>query len=168
MHKGLDLLVEGFAIYRRQGGGGRLVLIGTGPARDILAAMAATLGITDAIDIQGPCFGEEKHRKMSDWHFFVQPSRFDGVPIAALEAALAGLPLVVSQETGLAEQVASANAGLVMRDLTADAVAEAFHKAALSSEEGWRSMMLEAHAMATEIGDWTPIVAELRKLYLAG
>jgi hypothetical protein len=29
-------------------------------------------------------------------------------------------------------------------------------------------MMLEAHAMATEIGDWTPIVAELRKLYLAG
>ena len=168
VHKGLDLLVEGFAIYRRQGGGGRLVLIGTGPARDILAAMAATLGITDAIDIQGPCFGEEKHKKMSGWHFFVQPSRFDGVPIAALEAALAGLPLVVSQETGLAEQVASANAGLVMRDLTADAVAEAFHKAALSSEEGWRNMMLEAHAMATEIGDWTPIAAELRKLSLAG
>lgn len=166
-HKGLDLLVEGFALYRRQGGRGRLVLIGTGPSRDVLAAMAATLDITDAIEIQGPCFGEEKHRKMAGWHFFVQPSRFDGVPIAALEAALAGLPLVVSQETGLAEQVASANAGLVMRDLTANAVAEAFHKAALLSEESWRSMMLGAHAMATQIGDWTPISAQLRKLYLA-
>jgi glycosyltransferase involved in cell wall biosynthesis len=167
LHKGLDLLVEGFAIYRRQGGRGRLVLIGTGPARDVLAAMAATLGIADAIEIQGPCFGEDKHRKMAGWHFFVQPSRFDGVPIAALEAALAGLPLVVSQETGLAEQVASANAGLVMRDLTASAVAEAFHKAALLPAENWQSMMLGAHAMATQIGDWTPISAELRKLYLA-
>ena len=74
---------------------------------------------------------------------------------------------MVSQETGLAEQVASANAGLVMRDLTANAVAEAFHKAALLSEESWRSMMLGAHAMATQIGDWTPISAQLRKLYLA-
>jgi hypothetical protein len=80
---------------------------------------------------------------------------------------LAGLPLVVSQETGLAEQVASANAGLVMRDLTASAVAEAFHKAALLPAENWQSMMLGAHAMATQIGDWTPISAELRKLYLA-
>ncbi|WP_332692934.1 glycosyltransferase [Bosea sp. (in: a-proteobacteria)] len=167
LHKGLDLLVEGFATYRRQGGRGRLVLLGTGPARDVLAAMAATLDIRDAIDIQGPCFGEEKHRKMADWHFFVQPSRFDGVPIAALEAALAGLPLVVSQETGLAEQVASANAGLVMRDLTANSVAEAFHKASLLSKDGWRSMTFGAHAMATQIGDWTPITAELRKLYLA-
>lgn len=167
LHKGLDLLVEGFAIYRRQGGCGRLVLIGTGPARDVLSAMAATLDIADAIEIRGPCFGAEKQRKMAGWHFFVQPSRFDGVPIAALEAALAGLPLVVSQETGLAEQVASANAGLVMRDLTASAVAEAFHKAALLSPESWQSIMLGAHAMATQIGDWTPISAQLRKLYLA-
>lgn len=167
LHKGLDLLVEGFAAYRKQGGRGRLVLLGTGPARDILAAMAATLDIGNAIDIQGPCFGAEKQRKMADWHFFVQPSRFDGVPIAALEAALAGLPLVVSQETGLAEQVASANAGLVMRDLTAASVAEAFHKASLFTAEDWRGATLGAHAMATQIGDWTPITAELRKLYLA-
>ncbi|WP_332684183.1 glycosyltransferase [Bosea sp. (in: a-proteobacteria)] len=167
LHKGLDLLVEGFAAYRREGGRGRLVLIGTGPARDVLTAMATTLGVADAIEIQGPCFGEEKRRKMAEWHFFVQPSRFDGVPIAALEAALAGLPLVVSQETGLAGQVASANAGIVMHSLTACAVAEAFHKASLLSEQGWRHTALGAYAMAIQIGDWTPIAAQLRELYLA-
>jgi glycosyltransferase involved in cell wall biosynthesis len=167
-HKGLDLLLEGFAGYRSQGGRGRLVLIGTGPARDVLVAMAATLGLQDAVEIQGPCFGAEKRAKMAGWHFFAQPSRFDGVPIAALEAALSGLPLVVSRETGLAEQVAEADAGLVMRDLTAGAVAEAFREAAQLSEAGWRNMALGAHVMATRIGDWTPIAAELRQLYVAG
>ncbi|RDJ24080.1 glycosyltransferase [Bosea caraganae] len=166
VHKGLDLLVEGFALYRREGGPGRLVLIGTGPARDVIAAMVNTSGIADAVDIHGPCFGAEKQRRMQDWDFFVQPSRFDGVPIAALEAALTGLPLIVSTETGLAQALQAAGAGIVIRNLTAAAVALSFAEAALVSPKAWSAMAASAHDMAIAIGDWTPIAASLRKLYL--
>lgn len=165
-HKGLDLLIEGFALYCREGGAGRLVLIGTGPASDVIAAMVNTSGMTDAVEIHGPCFGAEKQGRMRGWDFFVQPSRFDGVPIAALEAALTGLPLIVSPETGLAQHVGAADSGFVLTSLTARGVATAFAKAAMVSPDVWRKMAAGAHAMAIGIGDWTLIAASLRRLYL--
>lgn len=166
VHKGLDLLIEGFAAYRRQGGRGKLVLIGTGPAREVIAALADRLGVAAAVDIHGPRFGEDKRRLMQSWDFFVQPSRFDGVPIAALEAALAGLPLIVSTETGLAGAVTAADAGIVIPNLTATAVAAAFAEASALQPAAWSRMAASAHATAVEIGDWTLIAASLRRLYL--
>lgn len=166
VHKGLDLLIEGFALYRREGGPGRLVLIGTGPARDVIAAMVNTSGIADAVEIHGPCFGAEKQRRMQGWDFFVQPSRFDGVPIAALQAALSGLPLIVSTGTGLAQHVDEARSGIVIRSLTPRSVATAFAEAGMISPDVWGAMAAGAHSMAVAIGDWTPIAASLRKLYL--
>jgi glycosyltransferase involved in cell wall biosynthesis len=164
--KGLDLLIEGFALYHREGGTGRLVLIGTGPGRDVIAAMVNMSGLADAVEIHGPCFGAEKQRRMQGWDFFVQPSRFDGVPMAALEAALAGLPLIVSAETGLVQHIDAAASGIVVRRLTARDVATAFAEAAMVSPDAWREMAAGAHSMAIAIGDWTPIAASLRKLYL--
>lgn len=165
LHKGLDILIEGFAAYRRQGGRGRLVLIGTGPARDVIAAMADRLGIAEAVEIHGPCFGEDKRRLMQCWDFFVQPSRFDGVPIAALEAALAGLPLIVSTETGLAGAITAADAGIVIANLSATAMAAAFARASAMRPYAWNRMAANAYAMTVEIGDWTPIAESLRRLY---
>jgi glycosyltransferase involved in cell wall biosynthesis len=166
-HKGLDLLIDGFGLYRRAGGQGRLALMGTGPARDAVAAMVETLGITDAVELHGPCFGDEKRRRMQGWDFFVQPSRFDGVPIAALEAALAGLPLIISAETALAGHIASAGAGIAVREFSAHAIAMAFTEASTIVPDVWNGMAGNAHAMAMAIGDWTPIAESLRSLYLA-
>lgn len=165
-HKGLDLLVEGFAAYLRAGGSGRLVLIGTGPARDTLAAMVRTLGIANDVAIHGPCFGEEKRRRMAEWDFFVQPSRFDGVPIAALEAGLSGFPLIVSTETGLAGHVETSRAGIVIPHLSAGGLATAFRQAAALAPGSWEEMAVNAHGMALEIGDWTLIARSLRSRYL--
>lgn len=165
IHKGLDLLVEGFAIYRRNGGLGRLVFIGTGPARDVIAAMAKTFGIADAVEVNGPCFGDDKQRKMRAWDFFVQPSRYDGVPLAALEAALAGLPLIVSTETGLAGHLTAAQAGIVFENLTPAMIASGLAEASALSRDAWTDMAQRARTLAIEIGDWTPIAARLRALY---
>jgi len=167
VHKGLDLLIEGFAAYRRGGGQGRLVLIGSGPARDVICAMANTFGLGDAVEINGACFGDEKRRRMAQWDYFVQPSRFDGVPIGALEAALSGLPLLVSAETGLDGPVNATGAGFVLTALTPEAIAAAFSQAAALSTEAWDAMALAAYGMAVEIGDWTPIAETLRRHYLA-
>jgi glycosyltransferase involved in cell wall biosynthesis len=165
IHKGLDLLVEGFAIYRRNGGLGKLVFIGTGPARDVIATMAKTFGISDSVEVNGPCFGDDKQRKMRAWDFFVQPSRYDGVPLAALEAALAGLPLIVSTETGLAGHLTAAHAGIVFENLTPAMIASGLAKASNLSCDAWTDMAARARTLAIEIGDWTPIAAKLRALY---
>ena len=110
-HKGLDLLVEGFARYRHNGGRGHLAIFGTGPAFEKLAGLITASGASDWVTLDGPRFGEAKFEALRSWDYLVMPSRFDGMPIAALEAALVGLPLLVSPATGLGELIETYGAG---------------------------------------------------------
>ena len=167
-HKGLDLLIAGFALYRGAGGKGVLELAGTGPAREQVAAQARDLGISDFVTLDGPRFGEDKARILASWDYFVMPSRFEGVPIGALEAGLAGLPLVVSAETGLRESVGEFGAGVGIDALTPDAIAHALMTAERHSAGEWVRMSDAAYRMALSIGDWTVISARLAALYRRG
>jgi glycosyltransferase involved in cell wall biosynthesis len=164
-HKGLDLLVEGFALYRRAGGKGRLTLVGTGPEREQLIVMAARLGVKDLVEVNGPLFADEKNAILESWDFFVQPSRFDVLPGGLLGAALLGSPLIVTAETGLLQQVVSLEAGIPIGDLSAAAVAVALQTAENVGPDAWPRMSCNAHVMATSIGDWTAIAARIRSLY---
>ncbi len=159
------MLVQGFGIYRREGGKGRLTLIGTGPGRQRLADMVEAEGVGAAAQVHGPRFGDEKMAALREFDFFVQSSRFDGLPIACLEAALTGLPLIVSIETGLAPPVAQFGAGLPLSALTATAVAKAMKRAETLTMQDWRRMADGAYRMALSIGDWTAVARRLRTLY---
>ena len=164
-HKGLDLLVAGFAEYRAAGGKGQLELVGTGPARAKIAAQARELGYSEFVSPHGPRFGGEKARTLATWDYFVMPSRFEGVPIGALEAGLAGLPLIVSAGTGLREEVIKFEAGVGICALTAEAVAQALLQAEHRSADEWARMSSAAYRMALSNGDWTTIAAKLACLY---
>ncbi len=163
-HKGLDLLVNGFAAYKHSGGPGTLQIMGTGDeARRQLAELATKAGVGDHVSILGPQFGSAKNDVVKSWHFFVMPSRFDRMPLAALEAGLLGLPLVVSEESGI--DVPHHHAGLRIPDLTAEAVASTLAKAARLTPEEWRGYSLGAYRMVLSTADWTSITIRLRELY---
>jgi glycosyltransferase involved in cell wall biosynthesis len=164
-HKGLDLLIDGFAAYRRAGGTGRLELVGTGAARETIAARAGALGVSGSVSVQGPRFGADKLRSLVAWDYFVMPSRFEGVPIGALEAGLTGLPLIVSGETGLRDEVASSGAGIGIEALSADAVAKALLQSERQTAKDWVHMSAAAYETALSIGDWTRIASDLVALY---
>jgi glycosyltransferase involved in cell wall biosynthesis len=164
-HKGLDLLIAGFAAYRGAGGTGRLELVGTGPAREKIVAHARTLGVAAHVAVDGPRYGADKARTLAAWDYFVMPSRFEGVPIGALEAGLAGLPLIVSAETGLREEVTSSGGGIGIVDLTPAAVAQALLDAQRCTAADWSRMSEAAYGLALAMGDWTRIAATLAGLY---
>lgn len=165
-HKGLDLLLEGFASYHRAGGTGRLTLIGTGPAREELAQMAERLGISGSVRILGPSFGAARDALLRECDYFVVPSRFEGVPLAALEAALLGLPLIVTAGSGLRALVVAEDAGIPIDDHAAQAVATALHAAEALPPAEWKARAAAAHAMAMHHCDWARITSQLRAAYL--
>jgi glycosyltransferase involved in cell wall biosynthesis len=164
-HKGLDLLVEGFARYRHQGGKGRLTTYGTGPDRESLIRMAKDFCVENATEFAGPLFGEARDAALQRCDYFVMASRYEGLPLAALEAALLGLPLIVTEGTGLRAKVKAAGAGVPIEDLTAEGVCAALHRAAAQSAEQWAASSAAAFALAVTIGDWTAIASHLRTLY---
>lgn len=165
-HKGLDLLLEGFAAYHRAGGTGRLTMIGPGPAREELAQMAERLGIAHRVLILGPDFGASRDALLRECDYFVVPSRYEGVPLAALEAALLGLPLIVTAGSGLRTMVIAEQAGLPIDDHSAEAVALALRKAQDLAPAEWHARASAAHAAAMFHCDWVRIASKLRAAYL--
>ncbi len=164
-HKGLDLLLEGFAGYRRAGGKGTLVMVGSGPMREVLAMRAVELSLRECSTIEGPKFGAAKTDAIKSWDYFVSPSRFDGLPMATLEAALLGVPVIVTQATGLGQTVNDSHAGIVIEHLDAAAVTRALQKAEATSAKAWTEMSSAATKMARTIGDWTSISRRIVDLY---
>ncbi|WP_157091386.1 glycosyltransferase [Methylobacterium nodulans] len=166
-HKGLDLLVEGFALHCRRGGRGRLVLMGPGAGGESLAVRAGALGIADRVAVLEPRYGPERDAVMRGWDFFAIPSRLDHWPTAALEAELLGVPILVTRETGLHEMAAQYGAGLLVADLTAEHVADTLAEAGRIDPARWARMSANAYRMACEVADWSVAAARIRALYQA-
>jgi glycosyltransferase involved in cell wall biosynthesis len=163
-HKGLDLLVDGFAHYKRAGGAGKLQIMGTGDAaRDELNQLSAAAGVSADVAILGPQFGPGKNELLKSWSYFVMPSRFDRMPLAALEAGLLGLPLLLNKETGI--DVEQHGAGVLIPNLTPASIAATLAAAAKLTPEQWRARSMGAYRMVLSIADWTSITARLRELY---
>jgi glycosyltransferase involved in cell wall biosynthesis len=127
--KGLDILLEGFARYRKSGGTLRLTMVGDGPDRPQLEALANQHAITEAITWTGQVFGSSLRTILRRSAFFVHSSRFDVIPTACLEAASCGVPLIISEETNLADFVRHWNSGLVLAPNTPVRLAELFQQA---------------------------------------
>jgi glycosyltransferase involved in cell wall biosynthesis len=126
--KGLDLLIEGFAIYRRGGGKGELWLIGDGPDRSFLKNLAVKKAIEKSIIFLGALFNDEKLSHIAKMDVFVHTSRWDGIPMAVLEAAALSKPLLLSKATNLCPYVDNYENGIVLKGNTPEEIAGAMHQ----------------------------------------
>lgn len=106
--KGYDVLVRALALLD----GVRLVLVGDGPARADLLALAQDLGISDRLEITG--WKEKARDYLRGFDVFALPSRFEALPLAVPEAMLAGLPVVATNVGSLSEAVLDDKTGLLI------------------------------------------------------
>lgn len=58
-----------------------------------------------------PVFGDEKYERLGRAMVYLQPSRFDGFPLSVADALLQGVPCVVAEELGVAEELTTHGAG---------------------------------------------------------
>jgi glycosyltransferase involved in cell wall biosynthesis len=91
-----------------------LSLIGDGPMREPLGALAQELGIADRVIFSPPLHGEDKQKALQEHDLLVIPSHTELSPNAALEARTAGLPVLLTEETGLSTQLTE---GMTLRPM---------------------------------------------------
>lgn len=115
--KGLDLLLEGVASARAKlrDEGARVVIVGSDHrgGRDRLGQLVDDHGIGDLVRLGGPVAGDERERFFQETSVFVHTSRWEGMPLAVLEALARGRPCLLTPGTNMAEVVREFDIGWV-------------------------------------------------------
>lgn len=108
--KGFDRLLEMFADSANLED--RLTILGEGPLRDELRRRAAELGVGEQVSFPG--FLDAPWAWYAGADAFLLPSRWEGMPNAALEALACGVPVIATPDSGgIAEVAALAGPGIV-------------------------------------------------------
>lgn len=165
--KGLDLLLEGFRSYKEEeNGSGVLWLVGDGEYKEPIMDFIQKHHFEQDIKLFGSRFGEEKLNILNNMDAFYHPSRNEGLPMAVLEAAVLGKPLVVSAFTNMTEYVATYQAGICLQDNTPAHIAKSMEliQDMFCSGE-LHSLGKNARRMAEENFDWKQIAIKMLDAY---
>lgn len=114
--KNYDLLIKAMARLRQArpdlARRVHLTIVGDGPERAGLEALVARHDLRSMVALPGavsdvrPC--------LRSWHLYAQPSRYEGMCLAAHEAMSAGLPVLVTPVGELRESVRASGGGMVL------------------------------------------------------
>jgi glycosyltransferase involved in cell wall biosynthesis len=132
-HKGLDILLHGMDLLP-EAARPRLRLHGRDyhGGRGVVERLCRDLNLETSVRINGPVYGDEKWRLMSEAIGFVHPSRWEGSSIAIAEAISIGTPTMV---TGFAMgRFLASRGGAILVDLTPSGVRQGIER--LLSDEG--------------------------------
>ena len=165
--KGVVELAQAFlALPVEDRRGAQLLLVGEGELRPQLEALAAKS--SGALRVLGQLPPEEVRRVLWAADAFVLNTRLDPNPLSAIEAAAAGLPVVMSAAAGnVREVVETLNTGFVIRD-AADP-SDALRSVLSASDAQLAEMGARAAELARTQFDATAVArALIKQLYPAG
>ncbi len=121
--KDYPTLLAGFALAAREAPGAVLWIAGRGPHQAALEAEARRLEIADRVSFLG--LRRDITRVLNGADAYVLTSRWEGTPLALLEAQATGLPAVATEVGGNAEVVAPGLSGLLVPPASPAALAAA-------------------------------------------
>jgi glycosyltransferase involved in cell wall biosynthesis len=108
--KGLDVAVRALAAVRSRNPDVELVVLGEGPERGALDALAGELGVPLRLLGRVPDVAAWLRRAT----LLVHPVRWEGFGLAVLEAMVGGLPVVASRVSSLPELVVDGETGVLV------------------------------------------------------
>lgn len=151
----------------------KYVLVGDGGDRGMLEALVKELSVSDRVIFVGQVERSEtsKYRKISD--IFVLPSRSEGQGISFLSTMAAGLPIIATQEGGIADFLydrqrnpSEKPTGWAVDVDSPEQIAQAV-KDILAHPEKAEEAVANARALVVERYDWNNVVRDVRERVFA-
>jgi glycosyltransferase involved in cell wall biosynthesis len=157
--KGPDVLLRALAQV-----GLPCIFVGDGPMRASLERLASRSGIAGRVVFTGALERHDVDRYYRGAEALVLPSVSEGVPLVAVEALGAGLPVVASNLTGVASVVRDGENGLLVPP--GDAVSLARALSLLETDEATRAKLRDgALRGSSTITSWPDVADQLCDLY---
>jgi glycosyltransferase involved in cell wall biosynthesis len=141
----------------------QLRIVGTGPEEARVQSLAQSLGIAERTDFPGFRKGKDLLEEYQWADVLVMPSAYEGVPLVALEAKAAGLPIIAANFAGAAN-IVSAASGRIVPDISADSLATALDQIAADPSELNR-LAVNTRREAVNTFSWQAVVSRLANEY---
>jgi glycosyltransferase involved in cell wall biosynthesis len=122
--KGHDLAIRAMKLLPEMD----LVIVGDGPERDALGALAGELSLGDRVSFAGALAQEDLRHYYGAADALILASSREGWPNVLLESMGCGTPVIASAVGGTPEVVAAPEAGVLMTERTPEALAQAVRR----------------------------------------
>jgi phosphatidylinositol alpha-1,6-mannosyltransferase len=156
--KGVDHAIAGFAAVVTQYPDTRYLVVGDGPYRATLEALARTHAVADKVVFTGAVGDDEliEHYALGD--VFVMPNRrlpngdTEGFGLVFLEANACGLPVIAGRDGGSIDAVRDGDNGLLVGGQSVDAITQAMLR--LRTDAGLRERLRRNGLRTAAAADW--------------
>lgn len=148
------------------------LIYGIGPDEEKLRALAEQLGVTDRARFMGQISHDEMPLMLAACDIFIRPSRSEGMGNSFVEAMAAGLPVIATQEGGIADFLFDEKrnpdketTGWAVDANSPEQITEAVMRIQENPEK--RERVIEtARRMVTATYDWDRVATAMRTLFV--
>jgi glycosyltransferase involved in cell wall biosynthesis len=144
----------------------QLVIAGSGPLESQLSQLSSKLGIESRVRFLG--FEPDVKRWMQAADGFVLSSRFEGLPIALLEAAACALPAVATDVPGTSEAIVDGKTGLLAAQGDSNALAVTMIRMMQAAPDHRRAMgerarqrVVDCFSLESVLNRWETLYTDL-------
>lgn len=166
--KGLDILIEACAEIKEKLISTNCIITICGPDKEgklqSLKALVEDYGLEEIIKFHEGVYGKEKEELLLNSDVFIIPSRFEGHPMALIEALSYGLPVIATTGSNMRKEVEEYNAGwgadnsvasvrdAILEMINSDEYLQKSNNAIiLSKKYEWDSLAIKSHDAFTQI-----------------
>jgi glycosyltransferase involved in cell wall biosynthesis len=140
----------------------RFEILGVGPDEGVLKKLAKDLGISTRVVWKGFVDHKDLPRHLHAADIFIRPSRSEGMGNSFIEAMAAGVPVIATQEGGLADFIFDEKTAFVVEKDSPHQIAQKVEKI-LGNSELVKKVVDDARALAIKMYDWDIITRDMRE-----
>lgn len=160
---GLPTAIEALARLRLRFPAATMTIAGSGPQRDELVALAASLGLGDAVRLPGRIDHRDMPALYASADLALNPSTVDNMPNSVLEAFASRVPVVSTDAGGVPDIVQDGVSGLLVPVGDAEAMAAAM--ARVLSDRALAARLVDAGRRFVETFAWPEVRVQWRLAY---
>lgn len=162
--KGQDILIKAFRAVRDRFPAAKLIFIGS----EVKELKQRLMSLVDAMKLQNSVFFLGKKNSIADYFnimdIFILSSRFEGIPLALLEAMYMRLPVVSTNVGGVSEVIINNNNGILVDPGDSESLSKAVIEL-LSNPEKRKGIAGEAFKTVSEKFNNDRYIKQLEALY---